>query len=100
METTILAGIALSLVTQVIKWLTVKFGKELTTAVVYIFLFLVAVVWVYLTQRSLFTVTDGSDIIALMSVSIATYELVLKRALPFLQDSILSPVAKKLGMIK
>ena len=81
----ILIGLVLMGLTQLIKALTEKFGKTLTTAGVYILLFLGALSYSYMSMKGVFSTEEFATILTVMTSAVGTYEILIKKVKPLLK---------------
>jgi hypothetical protein len=72
-------GVMLSGLTELIKVLTEKWGKKIAAAVIYIILALGAAGFSILQHFGLFETEVWTQALQIFTVSIATYELLIKR---------------------
>lgn len=75
----LLLGFLVSLVVEAIKRLKARVGEELGTAVIYGFVFLIAVVWTVLTTNNIISAETINKILTIVATAIATYEIIIKR---------------------
>jgi hypothetical protein len=77
----VLFGAIISVIMEFYKKLMSKYGKKVTDQIVHLGVFVGVLVWVVLTQQNIISEHTVSFIIKVFSVSIATYEIVIKRFL-------------------
>lgn len=75
----LLIGTVLAGLIEIIKVISEKFGTKITTAVVYIILFVIALGWSFLQSRGLITAEMIADWMKIVAGAIAIYELLIKR---------------------
>lgn len=75
----IIIGAVLSVLMQIVKKLNAKIGVETTKSVVYITLFIAVTVATYVVRANLISQESVQFGLTVLSSSVATYELVLKR---------------------
>ena len=82
----ILIGILLTGLAEGLKKLSNKFGKELTTAGVYVILFLGAVAYAYMDNMGVFATQTYQTILTVITSAVGVYEILVKRFVKPLLD--------------
>jgi hypothetical protein len=80
-------GVLSSILIELFKWMTTKFGKTLSEGIILGGLFILVVLWTVLTQANIISENTVKFIVATFSVSITTYELVIKKLLAIIKDN-------------
>jgi len=75
----ILIGIMLAGVTEIMKELRARFGKETATRIIYAFTFIAALVYATLQYYGIFNSQTWKIAVEIFSAAIATYEVIIKR---------------------
>jgi len=74
----LLIGAVISILTQVYKKLASKLGQDTTNIIIYLGIFVLCVIWAYITQKQLISVASLHQIGLIFASAIAFYEVVMK----------------------
>ena len=74
----LLIGAIVSILTQIYKKLAEKFGQEQTNIIVYLTVFVLCLIWAFITQKHFISIDTLKEIGMIFSVAIAFYEVVMK----------------------
>lgn len=77
----ILLGLLTSGITELVKLISKKIGKELTTKLVYGVVFLLTLAFTLMIKEGLVSWEHINQYLTILSVAVANYELVVKRIL-------------------
>lgn len=82
----LLIGAIISLALELFKKLADRFGREVTLQAIYIGLFGTVVVWTVLIREQIITIATLQYATTILSASVASYELVIKRVKRYLEQ--------------